>query len=407
MNGKLYFTADNGFTGYELFVYDGTNTPYLVQDVLLGAASSAPDDYASLNGILYFRARDNAFGYELYQYDPVTTMATRLTDLCAGPDSSLRGGIITFNNKIVFAADSGIGNTELFQFDPVSGNTTLIADIYPGTQPSAPKHFTIINNKLYFSANDGNYGRELFVYDGTNAPQRITDIAGGNTSAIASINEPMIAPYAGKIYVAAKDTSTGNFNLYSVDASNNSTLAATVNGTNNSQPSWLTPFAGRLYFVAFNDTTGFEIWKLDSSNNISLAFELCKGNTGSDPEQLMVIGNDLFFRANDCLGIGTELFKYDYKSVGINNTISNNTISVYPNPAEDIATIKLTLPAADELHIQITDITGRVMMDHVQHYSSGEQKIDISVSSWAPGTYIYHINTSESYIWLNGKLAVK
>jgi ELWxxDGT repeat protein len=407
LNGKLYFTADNGFTGYELFVYDGTNPPTLAQDIVLGSAGSSPDDYASLNSKLYFRAVDNVHGYELWQYDPITTNTTRLSDICAGIDSSLRGGIIAYNNKIVFAADSGKGNTELFQYDPTSGNIGLIADIYPGTQPSAPMHFVIIGTTLYFTANDGNHGRELFTYDGVNPPQRITDIAGGSTSAFASFNEPMIASFAGKIYVAAKDTNTYNYNLFSIDGSNNATLAATVNSTNNSQPSWLTPYAGKLYFSAYNDTTGFEIWTLDSSNKVAPAFELCSSSGSSDPEQLLVIGNDLFFRANECLGVGTEIFRYDYKSVGIENTAANNAVVLYPNPAETIATIQLTLAAATELQIQLTDMTGRMAYTDTQYRQSGAQKINIPVSTFLSGNYIYHIYSTDGNTRLNGKLAVK
>lgn len=407
LNGKLYFTADNGLTGYELFVYDGTNAPTLAQDIVLGSAGSSPDDYAALNGKLYFRATDNVYGYELWQYDPVTTNTTRLSDLCAGIDSSLTGGIIAYNNKLVFAADSGKGNTELFQYDPASGNISLVADIYPGTLPSAPKHFIIIGTTLYFTANNGNHGRELFMYDGVNAPQRISDIAGGSTSAFASYNEPMIAPFAGKIYVAARDTFTYNYNIFSIDGSNNATLAATINNTNNSQPSWLTPYAGKLYLTAYNDTTGFELWTIDSSNKAALAFELCATSGSSDPEQLLVIGNDLFFRANECLGAGSEIFRYDYKSVGVENVKYSNALLIYPNPAETVATLQLKLNTATELLVQLTDMTGRIVYNNNQHLQSGTQTINIPVFELPSGNYIYHIYSTDGNTRLNGKLAVK
>jgi ELWxxDGT repeat protein len=267
-------------------------------------------------------------------------------------------------------------------------------------------HFIIIGTTLYFTANNGNHGREVFTYDGVNPPQRITDIAGGNTSAISSINEPMIAPFAGKVYVAARDTITYNYNIFSIDGSNTN-LAATVNGTNNSQPSWLTPYAGKLYFSAYNDTTGFEIWTLDSSNNVALAFELCKGSGSSDPEQLLVIGNDLFFRATECLGVGAEIFKYNYKSVGVANTSIDNAVIVYPNPAETNATVQVTLSAATELQIQLTDVTGRVLYNNTQNLHAGTQKINIPVSALASGNYIYHIYSTSGTTRLTGKLAVK
>ena len=40
MNGKYYFTSDNGFTGQEMYMYDGTNAPTIVFDPNFGADSS-------------------------------------------------------------------------------------------------------------------------------------------------------------------------------------------------------------------------------------------------------------------------------------------------------------------------------------------------------------------------------
>lgn len=409
LGGKLYFTADNGLSGYELFVYDGTNTPSIAQDIIIGADGSSPDDYAALNGDLYFRARDNLTGYELWKYNTSTTNCTRLTDLCPGIDSSLWGGIIAFNNKIVFAADSGKGNTELFEYDPATDNITLIADIYPGSLPSAPMHFTVINNKLYFSANSGNYGRELYSYDGINPPVRLTDVAGGNTSAIPAINEPMIASFAGKVYFTAKDTASGNYNIYSIDGSNNTVLATTPNGAaGNSLPSWLTPYAGRLFFTAYNDTTGFELWMLDSSNNVSLAFELCTGTNGSDPEQLLSTGSDLYFSANDCLGIGTELFRYNYKSVSIPQLPLIESVILFPNPAKNIATLRMQLTTAQNLNLRITDMAGRtVYTTGLQSYTAGQKDVPIMVSQLPKGNYVYTLHNEAGLPLHKGKLAVE
>ena len=50
INSKLYYTGDNGSSGYELFKYNGTGSPSII-DIELGAGSSSPDDYMVLNNI--------------------------------------------------------------------------------------------------------------------------------------------------------------------------------------------------------------------------------------------------------------------------------------------------------------------------------------------------------------------
>ena len=41
-NSKLYFSASNGVTGRELWVYDGINTPSIVADIWEGYDGSDP-----------------------------------------------------------------------------------------------------------------------------------------------------------------------------------------------------------------------------------------------------------------------------------------------------------------------------------------------------------------------------
>ncbi|NTW33566.1 MAG: hypothetical protein HGB12_13245, partial [Bacteroidetes bacterium] len=41
-NNKLYFQANDGVNGSELWVYDGVNPPSMVADIYIGANSSSP-----------------------------------------------------------------------------------------------------------------------------------------------------------------------------------------------------------------------------------------------------------------------------------------------------------------------------------------------------------------------------
>ena len=69
-NDKLFFAADDGINGTELWTYDIINdTAVLISDLNPGKASSNPQYLTVFNDKLYFRASDGTNGRELWEYD--------------------------------------------------------------------------------------------------------------------------------------------------------------------------------------------------------------------------------------------------------------------------------------------------------------------------------------------------
>jgi adhesin/invasin len=76
VNGTLFFSADDGSTGRELWRSDGTETGTVrVKDIRSGSSSSYPGALTNVNGTLFFSADDGTHGTELWQ----TVIATTLT----------------------------------------------------------------------------------------------------------------------------------------------------------------------------------------------------------------------------------------------------------------------------------------------------------------------------------------
>jgi ELWxxDGT repeat protein len=133
VNGKLYFSADDGVNGFELWVTDGTTAgTQLVKNInpvrnspSSYDISSYPKDFTEVNGKVYFTANDGVNGRKLWVSDG-TTAGTRLVqDISPVRNYSDPGGFTEFNGELFFSADDGVNGIELFkltELEPIVGN---------------------------------------------------------------------------------------------------------------------------------------------------------------------------------------------------------------------------------------------------------------------------------------------
>ena len=82
-DGKLYFCADDGTSGAELYCYDGSSVS-LAADICTGSEGSYPDELIVYNNKLFFSADDSVHGSELWSYDSKTDKAVLACDILGG-----------------------------------------------------------------------------------------------------------------------------------------------------------------------------------------------------------------------------------------------------------------------------------------------------------------------------------
>ncbi|MBE9048757.1 hypothetical protein IQ255_31025 [Pleurocapsales cyanobacterium LEGE 10410] len=212
-NDKLYFTADDGENGRELWVSDGTTAgTQLLKDINPGSASSAsysPENFTVFNDQLYFTAEDGENGEELWVSDGTTDGTRLVADINPGSNNfggSSPGNLTVFNGELYFGATDGENGRELWVSDGTTAGTQLLKDINPGSASSSPENFTVFNDQLYFTAEDGENGEELWVSDGTtDGTQLVADINPGS----ASSNLGGFTEFNDELYFRANDGENG------------------------------------------------------------------------------------------------------------------------------------------------------------------------------------------------------
>jgi ELWxxDGT repeat protein len=298
VNGTLFFTADDGSSGRELWKSDGTDAgTVLVKDIRTGTdgngnpLSSNPAYLTNVNGTLFFRANDGSSGVELWKSDGTDAGTVLVKDIVTGtngsgtPLGSAPYYLTNVNGTLFFTAYDSSSGVELWKSDGTDAGTVLVKDIRTGTDAygnplgSSLAYFTDVNGTLFFRADDGSSGRELWKSDGTDAGT-----------------------------VMVKDIRTGTH----------------ANGDpRGSSPVFLTNVNGTLFFRALDDSVGAELWKSDGTDaGTVIVKELRKGTDGSGnplstaPDHLTNVNGILFFEAEDNTTLSRDLWKTDGTDAG-------------------------------------------------------------------------------------------
>jgi hypothetical protein len=84
---------------------------------------------------------------------------------------------------------------------------------------------------------------------------------------------------------------------------------------------------------------------------------------------------------------------------GINeNTLTEESITVYPNPSADILNIGLTGVSATDLNLQLISAEGTLVQQIAAVHTSGKNQMQMNVSGIAKGIYLLKISSSDKLV---------
>ncbi len=263
----MYFSADDGEHGSEPWMTDGTaNGTRMLKDIR--EENSNGDNYGSIYGCnmecdssfrpyykfgdqIFFTADDGLHGGEIWVTDG-TANGTQMFKDIREEDSGgnnygstscyYRSCFFEFADRLWFEANDGTHGDELWYTDGTEAGTFMFSDLRDGSSGSDPSFKFIMGDYFYFQAHDGD-SSSLFMTDGK---QMIMDLDVHSSDVYIGI--PVM--FDGEFYMSLYTQPTG-YELWKSDGTSDGTVLVHEfrSGTNNGYPSNFIVVNNKILFM--------------------------------------------------------------------------------------------------------------------------------------------------------------
>lgn len=251
-NQRVFFNANDGLVGHELWVTDGTTLgTRFVKDLNPGSYDSNVFSPTDVAGQLFFMLNEQQlwssdgtqagtnilWGFsniggriggvvgsklfiddidlvgneQLWVFDTTAQSPVPLKTFDPDPNGLTNGRErATLGNQFFFTAHTSALGSELWVSDGTANGTRLVKDIHLGSAASNPRGFTVARGLLYFWADDGVHGVELWRSDGTTAgTSLVANLNPGAGNSQAGVMSHSGRVVGDKLVFSANDGTTG------------------------------------------------------------------------------------------------------------------------------------------------------------------------------------------------------
>lgn len=342
----VYFSANDGIHGRELWRVDTSGKAEMVLDITPGPAEVDIDNFQQFNGALYFRVATGKDEGDLWRSDG-TAGGTELVRRFGPSVESL--GINTIMEadaeRLYFSVGEAQGSGILWSTDgtpvgtypvtPEGDDHVLTIDRYTGLiiggvhyfsarnhkdiglwrtngtkettrevlqMVGGPSYFCALDNRRFvFSGEDQENGREIWISEGTAETTRmLKDIyPGRETSDPRECSRIVTSEGVSLVIFSATNPETGR-ELWETDGTPEGTRlrANLFPGTGSSSPSRAVEVGDDHYLIAVGDGLGKELWRYTmATGKYELTRDIARGPAGSEPYALCRVGGQLYFSA--------------------------------------------------------------------------------------------------------------
>ncbi len=317
---ELYFVANDGANGFELWKTNGTaGGTTIVRNAATGSGDGVTENrmYA-LNGEVYFTG-GNKPGQWIWKTNGAGSGAEEFTDLSGGATIAASPDTLFY-----------VSQRKVFKTSGLSGGTKLIADLSAASivDPvrTGDAHFFIGDKLIYNMVTAGgalSYGFEYWTVD-WHVPetQVLKDIYTGLQDGAGGPNDADVQKRAIKIsstqaVFAARNSSNGK-ELWITDGTTaGTTMVKDINpGAAWSDPRELSAVRnGYVYFTADDGVHGAELWKSDGTDAGTVLVKDVDPTEGSSVSNIVVMDDAIYFTAQ-VSGEGWGLYKTDGTAAG-------------------------------------------------------------------------------------------
>jgi len=347
--GNKLFLTTNSTQGSKLWQSDGTaNGTSAVKDFGLDGLSSTDALLTNLNDTLYFRASDNGATDALWKSDGT---AVGTVKLAVGEPGFLSdaNSLTVIGDRLYFAANSGATGNELWSSDGTAAGTQLVADLAPGAGSFAPRNLFAIDDTLFFRGMPNAKGELWSLSTATLSTQRLATLEKNDLP----LELVAMTEFQGELYLTAFSDVLGA-DLWRSDGTPLGTFPwrAQIAPAGTLQSFEMGTAAGRMFFTANVGGTGMELWSTDGTfGGTRLMFDgAIPSSEPSTPQNFVTAGDFVYFTAND--GTGRHLFS----SPGPSGPVNRLTTSAYEVQSTDVEQL---VPVGNDLYFVARDIHGR------------------------------------------------